>query len=326
VNSLKVGVVGVGYLGQHHTRVYRELHGVELCGVSDTDPERGRNVAEEYGTTYYPEYRDLLQSIDAVSVAVPTYAHRQVAGDALAMGVHTLVEKPIAKTVTEADELVRLAREKSVVLQVGHIERFNPAIIAINDLVSEPLFIETHRLAPFNPRGTDVPVVLDLMVHDLDIVLHFVQCPVLNIDAVGVPILTPAEDIANARLEFENGCIANLTASRVSREKQRKIRLFQKDSYISVDCLERTVECYWHTRDENGSPQIERRDPEVLQDDPLELELKSFIDSIINDSRPSVTGEDGRNALDIAHQIMDRIDFRKHLLKQRGIVPLGMQE
>jgi len=235
VDKVKVGVIGVGHLGRHHTRVYRQLPQAQLVGVHDIDSEKAQKVAKEFDTRYFENLDDLLERTDAVSLVVPTTIHYALACDILDQGKNLLIEKPITETVKQAEELVSLAGAKNVILQVGHIERFNPAFKAIENLKLEPKFIESHRLAQFNPRGTDVAVILDLMIHDLDLILSLVKSEVKRIDAAGVSVISDSEDIANARLTFENGCVANITASRISARPLRKMRLFQRNSYISLD-------------------------------------------------------------------------------------------
>lgn len=318
---LKVGVVGVGHLGQHHARLYAELQGCELVGVHDTDPARGKTVAGEHGATFFQELAPLLQRVEAVSIAVPTTDHHAVAQECIAAGVHTLIEKPIAATVEEARDIVDSAAERGLVVQVGHIERFNPAIRAAMKVLSAPLFIEAHRLATFVPRGTDVAVVLDLMIHDIDLILATVDSKVTSISAVGVPVLSPSIDIANARIGFEGGCIANVTASRASREKIRKIRFFQHDAYITVDCMapraqifrKKDVSADLLARLASGeapgglSDVVDYEDLVLDRAEPLRLELDSFVEAVTSGSRPVVSGEDGLKALEVVLEILGQI-------------------
>jgi predicted dehydrogenase len=310
MKRIKVGVVGVGYLGEHHTRIYGTLPNAELVGVSDTNEKRGAEIAEKYNTKYFHNFEQLLDRVDAVSIAVPTKYHFNIAQVALQKNTHLLVEKPIAKSVEEAEEIVRLSQGKKLSLHVGHIEWFNPALLTIKDKIQTPLFIESHRLHQFNPRGTDVAVVLDLMIHDLDIVLHFVRSPIRRIDALGVPVLTDTEDLANARIEFENGTVANLNASRVSRENQRKIRFYQKNTYITVDTLNRKVEIYRKNNGKEG-PVIVRSDPPISKEEPLALELKSFLLSIEGGTSDLTTGKEGLFVLETAHKILKMIRERE---------------
>lgn len=318
---LRVGVIGVGHLGRHHARVYSEIESCELVGVHDVDAARAGSIADEFGTRAFSEVDGLIERVDAVSIAVPTSAHHAMASRCLDAGVHVLIEKPIASTVEEAIDLVERGRDRGLRLGVGHVERFNPALKAALEILSSPMFVEAHRLGVFVPRGTDVAVVLDLMIHDIDLILSTVDSEVARIDAVGVPVLSPSIDIANARLSFEDGCVANVTASRVSREKVRKIRFFQHDAYISVDCLKPVAQVF---RRKDVSEEILRRisageieggldqiiDYEELPLDttePLRLELASFIDAVSAGRAPVVDGEDGTRALEVALEIMRQI-------------------
>jgi len=315
---LRVGVVGVGHLGRFHTRVYSELGSCELVGVHDTDAARAAEIAGEYGTTAFSELGALLDSVDAVSLATPTVSHHDVARLCLEAGLHVLIEKPMAKTVEEAGDLVDLGREKGVVVAVGHIERFNPAVRAAMAVLDSPKFIEVHRLGVFVPRGTDVAVVLDLMIHDIDLILGAVDSDVTSIEAVGIPVLSPNIDIANARLSFADGCVANITASRVSREKVRKIRFFQADAYVSVDTLEPRAQVFRRKEvpEEKllqiSSGQIagglgdvvDYEDLPLDSQDSLELELGAFIDAASGRSAPVVSGDDGKRALEVALEIL----------------------
>lgn len=327
MDDIRVAVVGVGRLGEQHTRVYWQLPGVKLVGVYDIDQTKAKRVASMFGAYAFDEYGQLLQEVDVVSIAVPTSAHYKVTRQALDQGVHVLVEKPLASTIEEAEELIKLARRRGVVLQVGHIERFNSAIRALEGVNVNPRFIESHRLALFDPRGTDVAVVLDLMIHDIDLILSFVKCGVVDVDAVGVPVVSEQEDIANARLRFENGCVANVTASRISQKRLRKMRIFQENAYISIDFLQAHTEIYrLQGMDEvnkraNGSTMItfgeigtgsQRRRIvyerlTAPEEEPLKLELESFIDAIKWGDEPKVTGEEGREALRVAIEVLNKI-------------------
>lgn len=290
--------MGVGNLGRHHARVYRELEGVDLAGVVDIDGKTARKIARRFRTEAYTRLGDLPGRLDAVSVVVPTDAHRAVALEALERGAHVLLEKPIALSMAEATEIIERARSKGLVLQVGHIERFNPAILALRKILSRVGFIEVHRLAPYKRQGTEVGVVLDLMIHDIDIILNLVQSPIREIQAVGIPVLSASEDIANARICFESGCIANVTASRISFEKMRKIRIFQSDAYISLDYQNQEGMIYRREGD-----RIVREPMPLEKDEPLKLEIRSFIDCVRAVARPIVPGEHGRHALRIASEI-----------------------
>lgn len=312
MSKLAIGVIGVGYLGQHHARIYSSIDRVNLVGVCDTSISQGKEIAERYKTTYYKERGKLLENVDAVSVAVPTPLHYDVAKDVLLLKKHLLLEKPIAEKLSQAEELIKFAKEKKVVFQIGHIERFNPAVIISLPLIKSPLFIESHRLSPFKKRGVDVPVIYDLMVHDIDIVLSSVESKIKKIEAVGVPVLSKEFDIANARIEFENGTIANLTTSRVSKEKMRKIRFFQKDSYISINYLDRSVEYYKRVY-KNGEPYIDREELDVVDAEPLRLEIESFISSIKNETPPKVSADEAKEALFVANKIVKKITERNKL-------------
>lgn len=307
MKRLRVGVIGVGHLGQHHARLYAGLPGTVLVGVSDINPERARLIADRCHVPAFDDPAALLGQVDAVSVAVPTSAHHNVVTACLNAGAHVLVEKPIAVTSAEARELVELARTRGRTLQVGHVERFNPAIEAVRPFIKHPGFIECHRLSPFGERGTDVDVVLDLMIHDLDMVLSFKPGSVEEVRAAGVPVLSPNIDIANARIGFASGCVANLTASRVSTTRMRKLRLFQRDAYISVDYqLRQGVICRRRTG-RGTRPEIEAQPVRGKDEEPLKLELEAFIHAASTGTPPPVTGEDGIAVLELAHQILDAI-------------------
>jgi len=302
-----VGVIGVGYLGQFHAEKYAKLDGVELVGVVDIDRSRAREIAKRNETAAYYHHGDLFGKVQAVSIAVPTALHYAIAKDCLLQGLDVLVEKPLSGSLEEADELIALAQSGHRVLQVGHLERFSGPMLAVKGLVKNPLFVESHRLGLFTKRGTDVDVVLDLMIHDLDILLSWVDSKVSEIHAVGIPILTHHIDIANARIEFENGCIANLTASRVSREKTRRIRLFQPSGYLSLDFLAQRVSMTKKVLSAQGLPEIVTEEVPVERVDPLEMEIRSFVESVRERKEASVSGRDGRRALDVAHQIVRKI-------------------
>jgi predicted dehydrogenase len=303
---LRVGVVGVGHLGRHHARIYAAMPTVQLVGIADINSERGQELAAEYRTTYYQDYRALIPQVDAISLAVPTTAHCEIACEFLMAGVAVLVEKPIACTLAQADQMIALAKAKGVCLQVGHLERFNPAVVAVRELVTTPRFFEVHRLSLFSPRSLDIDVVMDLMIHDLDIINYLVQSPLTNISAVGVPVISPRFDIANARLEFANGCIANITASRISNERTRKLRLFQPNDYISLDYLHQQAGI-WSLRPAAGMPVIETRALPITKDEPLRLEIAAFVTAVTQQQPPLVDGQQGRVALDLALTVSDRI-------------------
>jgi len=308
---LRVGVIGVGHLGQYHVGKYLNIPEVELVGVVDVDPGRARNLQERCGVKAYNDHREILDKVDAVSIAVPTEAHFEVAVDVLSAGVHALIEKPITYELERADRLIDLAREKNLVLQVGLVERFNPAVVKMKSFLNKPVFIESHRMNLFTPRGTDVDVVLDLMIHDLDIILHVISSPVKELHAVGMSVITGKTDIANARLIFESGTVANLTASRVSNEMLRKIRVFQPDAYISANCGKRRCTLVRLDNDvvqPGVHPQLSSQQMEFPDSDPLADEIASFVDVVRRGATPVVTGQHGRNALKIALEIIDQIE------------------
>jgi predicted dehydrogenase len=323
MEKLKVGVVGTGHLGSLHTKMFSQIPSVELVGVFDENPEAARRVATEHGTRMFARLEELLEAIQAVSVATTTKSHHDVASRALQRSLHTFIEKPITETIEQAKELVALADAKKLVLQVGHIERFNPAILALEQYKIRPLFIESHRLAQFNPRGSDVAVVLDLMIHDIDLILSLVKSPVVRIDANGVAVVSGSEDIANARLEFANGCVANVTASRISQNKMRKMRLFQNDAYISIDFSQGLAEVFRlvDEGESNIKPTmmlgkidqgtrkrlIVYEQPEVKEVNALKYELELFAKSVQEGTEPPVTGRDGLQALEVAQEILRMI-------------------
>lgn len=332
MQPIKVGVIGVGHLGQHHARVYKNLTTTELIGIADTNADRAKEIAERHDTTAYIDFQPLIEQCDAVNIAVPTTDHYRVAMAAITAGCHVLIEKPITSTIEQAEKLVAYAKEKNVLIQVGHIERFNSAVLTLEGVIDNPRFIESHRLASFVPRGTDVAVVLDLMIHDLDIILSFVKSKPKEIHAAGISILSNSEDIANARIEFENGCVANVTASRVSQQTVRKIRFFQKDAYISLDFHKKTADvirlnpqiAQMMIKKTSGYTDLNKImgmvsksitfDDLILQEslsvkneEPLKLELEAFIDCIQNNKKPIVTGNDGLEALRVAYQILQKI-------------------
>ncbi|MFQ5989824.1 MAG: Gfo/Idh/MocA family oxidoreductase [Candidatus Methylomirabilales bacterium] len=310
--KIRVGVIGVGHLGQHHARIYRELPGVELAGIADIDPARLQEVQRVAEAPVFQDYRELFGRVDGVSVAVPTDLHAQIARECLDRGVDVLVEKPLAETLEEAEELTDLAKRGGRILQVGHVERFNGAVRALHRIVKAPGFMECHRLSPFPQRGTDVDVILDLMIHDIDIILSLVKSPVSQVNAVGVPVLTDRFDIANARLEFASGCVANVTASRVSIERLRKIRIFQPDTYISLDYASQEITLFRRLPPDLASqpprpPQIVREEVVVEKEEPLRLQLMSFLNSVRERTRPEVSGEEAVEALRVASQILAKM-------------------
>ncbi|MBT3173318.1 MAG: Gfo/Idh/MocA family oxidoreductase [Lentimicrobiaceae bacterium] len=321
---LKIGLLGAGHLGKIHLKCIKQIDDIELVGFYDTNEETRKAVEEEFDVKAYGTIEDLMDVVDAVDIVTPTVSHFNCAKTAIENNKHVFIEKPIATSPEEARELIELASNKNIKVQVGHVERFNPAFISAKDMISEPKFIESHRLALFNPRGTDVPVVLDLMIHDIDIVLCALESNVKKVSASGVNVVSDTPDIANARLEFENGAVANLTASRISLKNMRKTRIFQRDAYISIDFLDKKSEVV-RMEELDGEPddpmamvldlgpdKKKRRiyfdKPEVANLNAIVEELKSFNLSIINDSIPTVTIEDGYNALNVAHMIMEDIE------------------
>ena len=308
--TLRVAVVGVGYLGRHHARILSTLAGVTLAGVVDINRDRAANVAAEFGSVPIDETGALVDQVDAVTVAVPTEAHHAVAHPFLEAGISVLVEKPMARTLDEADDLIAAARRSGAVLGVGHTERYNPAVTAALPLVSAPGFVEVHRLGTFPERSLDIDVVFDLMIHDLDVLLAAVPGDITSIDAVGVPVLTNRVDIANARLRFSSGCTANVTASRISRDRVRKVRFFQRDAYLSIDYASQEVERWALARHEGARPTIEGGKIDVARDEPLRIELDDFACSVRTGREPRVGGSDGRRALALARRITDVIEGR----------------
>lgn len=302
MKKIRAAVIGVGYLGRFHAEKYAALPGAELVAVVDTDLKRAEELAGALGAEAFADYRQILDKVDAVSVVVPTQHHFEVARAFLGNGVHVLLEKPITTTVEEAQELIRIADEKHAVLQVGHLERFNPVIMALNGVLNEPRFIESVRIAPFKPRGTDVNVVLDLMIHDIDIIQYLVKSPVKQINSIGAPVFTDEEDIANARIQFENGCVANATASRISIKSERRMRIFQADAYINVDFQNKKVAVYKKGEGEMfpGVPNISIDEKSFEQGDALKSEIEDFLDCVATGRKPVVTGEDGKRALETA--------------------------
>ncbi|HLY36660.1 MAG TPA: Gfo/Idh/MocA family oxidoreductase [Candidatus Binatia bacterium] len=308
MTGLRTAVVGVGYLGRFHAEKYAAHSGAELVAVVDVDRERAREIAGELGVDALTDHRALAGRVDCASIAVPTNYHYEVARDLLTAGIDVLVEKPVTTTVDEAKALVELAVRGGRVLQVGHLERFNPAVLALDGLVTQPRFIECHRLAPFTERGTDVDVVLDLMIHDLDVILSMVPSPLRSVEAVGVPVLTSSVDIANARLRFANGCIANITASRVSLKRERKLRIFQADAYLAVDYGERRVRVCRREPDADGQAALVLEEREVPEGDALEAEIDAFIRAVRDREPPPVSGWDGLRALEVAHVIRESLE------------------
>jgi predicted dehydrogenase len=304
-----MAVIGVGHLGRHHARILAGLPHVQLTGVVDINARRAEETASQYGATAHTDWRAVIGSVDAVTIAAPTEAHADIAAACLEQRVHVLVEKPMTSTTAEADRLLLLAEAQQVVLAVGHTERFNPAVVFVKPLLPAPRFIEVHRLGTFPERSLDIDVVFDLMIHDLDLVLDIVGGEVAAIEAVGVPVLTPRVDIANVRLRFDNGCIANLTASRISRDRVRKIRFFQKDAYVSVDYAAQEVEIYRLVARAGQMPAIEGGKLEIAREEPLKRELEDFVEAIRDRRLPLVTGIQGRAALALAERVVERMEM-----------------
>ena len=302
MKNLRVGVVGVGHIGKNHARIYAEAGAAEFTAIYDTDAANAAEVAEQWRVRVTQSLGEFAELIDAASVATPTNTHFAIARSLLEQGKHLLIEKPIAEDTAQASELARLATERQIVLQVGHVERFNPVLSALEARLTHPRFIEAHRLSPFPNRSTDIGVVLDLMIHDLEIILHLVRSPVQSIDAVGVPVLSRREDIANARIRFENGCVANVTSSRISPERMRKIRVFQEDAYLSLDYQNQSGEIY--RRVPAG---IERAPVEIEKEEPLKRQLLAFIECARTGLRPKVSGFEATAALELAMEITRRI-------------------
>jgi predicted dehydrogenase len=307
--KIKTAVVGVGSLGQAHARVHASLEQVELVAVCDTNEARGREIAERHATRFVSDYRELLDQVEAVSVATPTVNHCEISLAFLEAGVHVLVEKPIARSLAEADEMIRAAESKGLTLQTGHIERFNPAFAALRRRVERPRFFEAHRMGLFTPRSLDIDVVMDLMVHELDIIASLVESEVVSIEAVGIPILTRKIDLANARLEFDGGCVANITASRVAGERLRKLRVFQPNEYYSLDYAEQQVAALKLIPPKAAGelPIIAAESLQVEKREPLLAEIESFITAVGSRTPPEVSGADGRRALALAIKVLDQI-------------------
>jgi len=305
-----VGVIGVGYLGKFHAEKYARMDGVELVGVVDIDPERADKIAQRFDTRAFFTHEALFGKVDAVSVAVPTPIHFAVSKDCLEHNIDVLIEKPIASTLTQADCLIRIAKSKNRIIQVGHLERFNPAVVALKELIKGPVFIESHRLSIYKDRCVDVSVVHDLMIHDIDIIINFVKSPIERIRAVGARVITEHVDIANARLEFANGCVANITASRISTRNARKIRFYQKDAYIAVDFANHTITTIRQNANSRNSliPGMEIKKLDLAKGDALQEELTSFTEAVFKRKMPEVTGQMGRDALEIASNIIGQIE------------------
>ncbi len=308
MTPLRAGVIGVGHLGQHHARLYASLPGAQLVGVVDQSGERAQAVADRHGVRVVRTADELFPQVEVVSVATPTSGHYAITKACLQAGKHVLVEKPIAVTPSEAHELVQLAKERGCCLQVGHSERFNPVMALMRPHIGRPLFIECHRLSSFSERGTDVDVVLDLMIHDLDLVLSFNPGPIEEVRAAGVTVLSTSIDIANARIQFQSGCVANLTSSRVSMNKMRRLRLFQQDNYVSMDFQTRQGIIGRRKAKAGEKPTVEVEEFQGGEEEPLKLQLEAFLHAVGTGARPMVAGEDGAAAVDVAHQVLQTIE------------------
>ena len=326
---LKIGVLGAGHLGKIHIRLLKEISTAELVGFYDHHPGASDEVEKEFGVKRFNSYEELLREVDAIDIVVPTVSHYECAVKAIKQSKHVFVEKPLTNTVAEGKKLVSLVNEADVKFQVGHVERFNPAFLAAGEYFNQPMFIETHRLAEFNPRGTDVSVVHDLMIHDIDVVLSVVKSTVKKVSASGVAVVSDTPDIANARIEFDNGCVANLTSSRISLKNMRKSRFFQRDAYISVDFLKKKTEIV-RLKNLTGEPgpldvtidlgngkgmkQIYFDQPKIAETNAIKMELELFIQSILNNTRTPVSVEDGYQALHVAHQVMEKLNSSLNVL------------
>jgi len=326
---LKVGIFGVGHLGKFHLNNWKLIPGVEVIGFFDPNNDNANDVIQQYGIKRYSDEAKLISDVDIVDVVTPTHLHFEVCEQAIKNGKHVFVEKPMANTIEEGKAIVEMVKEANVKLQVGHVERFNPAYTALKSASLNPLFIEVHRLAQFNPRGTEVSVILDLMIHDIDIILSIVKSTVKSISASGVAVLTDTPDIANVRIEFHNGCVANLTSSRISMKKMRKIRLFQKDAYIGIDFLEKNTEIIQLKKPEDqegfsfdiethqGTKTISISNPVIQDGNAILAELTSFVEAIKNDTPTEVSEIDGFLAMEVAHQILDKINKSTSILSQQ---------
>ncbi len=307
MKKTRIGVIGIGHQGQYHLNKYQMIDECVIAGVSDIDENCTNGAAENYGCCTHTDYRDLIGKVDAVSIAVPTHAHYRIAKFFLVNGIDVLLEKPIATTKAEADELINLSRGNQLIFQIGFIERFNPAITALARFIEKPMFIEAHRLHPFFNRGTDIDVILDLMIHDLDIILHLVNSPVDRVEATGISVLSKKVDIANARITFKSGCVANVTASRVTNKAMQKIRFFSEQGYNSVDYAKRELISLHRRFDEQGQPVIEQNPVSIQMCDPLEAEIRSFLQAVRTRQPSVVSGEDARPAFVLALDIIEQI-------------------
>lgn len=326
MDELRVGVIGTGHLGKLHARLYKKIKNARLIGIFDTNHESAQDVAKEHKCKHFKSLQEIIEEVDAVNIVTPTSAHFEIAKFAIQNNKHIFIEKPITSTVSQAEQLLKLSLKQQCLIQVGHIERFNSAMESLRDVELNPIFIEAHRLASFNPRGTDVAVILDLMIHDLDLILHLVKSEPVKVDASGAGVISNNVDIANARIEFENGCVANITASRISAKKMRKMRIFQKNAYISMDFLEGFSEIFYLPQENQASFQdstlafslgeidagdqkreIKYSKLKRKKINPLQNELQSFVDSILKNQDPLVSAEDGIRALKLANKVLQKI-------------------
>lgn len=330
MEKLKIGVIGTGHLGKFHIKLFKQIENCELVGVFDIEKSTAQNVGNEFGVKVFDTIDNLLNEVNAVSIAAPTSSHYEVSKKCLEKNIHVFVEKPITASISEAEELIKITAEKNLNMQVGHVERFNPALISLEKYILEPKFIQTDRLAQFNPRGTDVAVVLDLMIHDIDIILSLVKSEVKEIAASGVAVVSNTIDIANARIQFENGAVANVTASRISQKRMRKMRIFQRDNYIALDFITGVSEVYRlipvDERVGNGlisfgdigvgekKKRVIYEQPEIKEINVLKYELELFVDSVLKKERPVVSGEDGLRALKVAQLILKKIEESQKLI------------
>lgn len=319
MKKIKVGVIGVGHLGKYHVEKYARMPEVELVGIADIHQERRETLSRQYAVPGYEDYRLLIPKVEAVSIVVPTTLHASIATDLLNQKIDVLIEKPISQSLPEAEGLIALAKVKECVLQVGHLERFNPAFLKTQPFITTPLFIESHRLSPYKARGIDVDVILDLMIHDLDLILHVVRSPVHQIQAVGVPVISPKVDIANVRIQFENGCVANITASRISIQEMRKMRIFQPAAYLSMDFGKKSYTMVRLEQEEGSDslrPQFVAENGTPDSGDALELELRSFVEAVRTRTKPEVCGEEGKKALAMALWINQEIQKNFQIVNQ----------
>ncbi len=331
IHMIKIGILGAGHLGKIHIRLLKEIEKYQVIGFYDTNIEAAKVVSKELGVKFFESFEELVEQVDALDIVTPTITHFDCASKAIKKSKHVFIEKPITNTIEEAKILIGLSKEANVKVQVGHVERFNPAFIAAKDYCTNPMFIETHRLAQFNPRGTDVSVVLDLMIHDIDIILSVVKSNIKRISASGVSVVSDTPDIANARIEFDNGCVANLTASRISMKNMRKSRFFQKDNYVSIDFLDKKIDVIRLSTVEGevdplavvielgnnkGAKQIYFDNPTILPSNAIKMELETFADSIISNTEPLVTIDDGYKALDVAYKIIEKIKVTSNFMEE----------